>query len=157
LDSTGNAIVSTSTEEDQRSPTIATIHDGAASQHCAIFPDDTTTEFATLVIRDLAPKIEIVARVNESPSIPKAFRAGGDYVLSLATVTGRMIASRVLEGRDVLSLDQQVEVVRMGAPRVVGRTIGEADIRARTGATVRAIERDGELVYCTLVPGPASP
>ncbi|MFB6251450.1 MAG: TrkA family potassium uptake protein [Halobellus sp.] len=109
-------------------------------------PDDTTTEFATLVIRDLAPETEIIARVEEAPSIPKTFRAGGDYVLSLATVTGRMIASRVLQDRDVLSVDQQVEVVRMEAPQAVGRTIGEADIRARTGSTVVAIERDVGIV-----------
>nr|WP_305149176.1 NAD-binding protein [Halobellus litoreus] len=109
-------------------------------------PDDTTTEFATLVVRDLAPETEIVARVEKAPSIPKTFRAGGDYVLSLATVTGRMIASRVLQDRDVLSLDQQVEVVRMGAPKIVGRTIEDVDIRARTGSTVVAIERDGGVV-----------
>lgn len=109
-------------------------------------PDDTTTEFATLVIRDMAPETEIIARVEEAPSIPKTFRAGGDYVLSLATVTGRMIASRVLQDRDVLSLDQQVEVVRMGAPKVAGRTIGDVDIRARTGATVVAIERDDDVL-----------
>ncbi|SDY11292.1 potassium channel family protein [Halobellus clavatus] len=109
-------------------------------------PDDTTTEFATLVIRDLAPEIEIIARVEEAPSIPKTFRAGGDYVLSLATVTGRMIASRVLRDRDVLSLDQQIEVIRMEAPRAVGQTVGNADIRARTGSTIVAIERDAGIV-----------
>ncbi|WP_049984776.1 potassium channel family protein [Halobellus rufus] len=108
--------------------------------------DDTTTEFATLVARDLAPETEIVARVNESGSVQKTFRAGGDYVLSLATVTGRMIASRVLEGRDVLSLNQQVEVVRMQAPAIVGQTLGEADVRAKAGATVVAIERDGDVL-----------
>ncbi|WP_336023189.1 potassium channel family protein [Halobellus salinisoli] len=108
--------------------------------------DDTTTEFATLVIRDLVPQAEVVARVNESGSIPKTFRAGGDYVLSLATVTGRMIASRVLEGRDVLSLDQQVEVVRMEAPAIVGQAVGDADVRAKTGATIVAIERNGDVV-----------
>jgi len=109
-------------------------------------PDDTTTEFATLVIRDLAPETEIIARVEEQPSIQKTFRAGGDYVLSLATVTGRMIASHVLQGRDVLSLDQQVEVVRMTASKLGGRTVGEVDIRAKTGSTIVAVERNGEVV-----------
>ncbi|MFC6873121.1 potassium channel family protein [Halobellus marinus] len=109
-------------------------------------PDDTTTEFATLVVRDLAPEIEIIARVEERPTIPKTFRAGADYVLSLATVTGRMIASQILTERDVLSLDQQIEVVRMEAPELSGQSVSEADIRARTGCTVVAIERNGDVL-----------
>jgi Trk K+ transport system NAD-binding subunit len=109
-------------------------------------PDDTTTEFATLVVRDLAPEVEILARVEESTSVPKMHRAGADYVLSLATVTGRMAASTVLENRDVLSLDQQIEVVRTGVPRLAGRTLAEANVRGRTGCTVIAIEREDETV-----------
>lgn len=109
-------------------------------------PDDTVTEFATLVIRDLAPATEIIARVEESENISKMYRAGADYVLSLATVTGRMTASRILENRDVLSLDQQIEVVRTAAPGVAGQTLGEADVRSATGCTVVAVERDGEVL-----------
>ncbi|GAB7009355.1 potassium channel family protein [Halorubrum trueperi] len=109
-------------------------------------PDDTTTEFTTLVIRDLAPNVEILARVEESASVPKMHRAGADYVLSLATVTGRMCASTVLAKRDVLSLNQQIEVVRSRVPRIAGRTIGQVNVRERTGCTVIAIERGEEIV-----------
>ena len=109
-------------------------------------PDDTTTEFATLVVRDLSPETEVIARVEEPESIRKMYRAGADYVLSLATVSGRMIASAVLDGADVLSLDRQVEVVRTKAPGLVGERIGDALVRSRTGCTVVAIERDGELL-----------
>ncbi|GAA0507672.1 Trk K+ transport system, NAD-binding component [Halorubrum aquaticum] len=109
-------------------------------------PDDTTTEFATLVIRDTAPDTEIVARVDEESNVSKTYRAGADYVLSLATVTGRMSASRLLEGRDVLSIEQQVEVIRLEAPRLVGRTLFEADVRGETGCTVMAIERGEEVI-----------
>ena len=109
-------------------------------------PDDTTTEFTTLVVRDLAPNTQILARVEEAPSIQKVHRAGADYVLSLGRVTGRLSASTVLDDRDVLSLDQQIEVVRSRAPRLVGRTVGEADVRETTGCTVIAIERgDGTI------------
>ena len=104
-------------------------------------PDDTTTEFATLVVRDTAPDTEIVARVDEDTNVSKTYRAGADYVLSLATVTGRMSAARLLEGREVLSVEGQVEVVRLEAPRLVGRTLAEADVRSETGCTVMAIER----------------
>jgi len=109
-------------------------------------PDDTTTEFATLVVRDVSPETEVIARVEEPESVGKMYLAGADYVLSLATVTGRMIASAILDGADVLSLDRQVEVVRTRAPGLVGQRIADANVRARTGCTVVAIERDGDLL-----------
>jgi Trk K+ transport system NAD-binding subunit len=109
-------------------------------------PDDTTTEFATLVVRDLAPDAEIIARIENNENISKTYRAGADYVLSLGTVTGRMSASRLLEDRVVLSLDQQVEVIRTEVPGIVGQTLSEANIRAETGCTVIAIERDDEVL-----------
>jgi Trk K+ transport system NAD-binding subunit len=109
-------------------------------------PDDTTTEFATLVIRDLAPDTQILARVEEQANISKTYRAGGDYVLSLARVTGRMSASQLLGSRDVVSLEQQVEIIRQQVPALGGVTIGEANIRDRTGCTVIAIEREETVV-----------
>jgi Trk K+ transport system NAD-binding subunit len=109
-------------------------------------PDDTTTEFATLVVRDLAPETQIIARVQEQSNISKTYRAGGDYVLSLATVSGRMAASRLLPDRDVMSLKQQVKVIREQVPGLVGQTIAEANIRDRTGCTVVAIERGDEVI-----------
>jgi Trk K+ transport system NAD-binding subunit len=109
-------------------------------------PDDTTTEFVTLVIRDMAPDTEILARVQEDANISKTYRAGADYVLSLSTVTGRMSASYLLEDRDTMSMKQQVETIRTTAPALAGQTIGEADIRERTGCTVLAIGRDEETV-----------
>ena len=122
----------------------AGIHD--ARSVILALPDDTTTEFATLVIRDLNPRAEVIARVEEARSIQKLYRAGADYVLSLATVSGRMIASRILEDEDVLSLDGQVEVVRTRAPELEGRTIGDAQVRTRTGCTVVGVERDGGVI-----------
>ncbi|MHB9286572.1 potassium channel family protein [Halobacteriales archaeon Cl-PHB] len=107
-------------------------------------PDDTITEFTTLVVRDLDPTVEIIARVEEGESTPKVYRAGADYVLSLATVTGRMIGSRVLD-EDVLALDSHVEVIRTEAPALVGHTLSEADIPSRTGCTVVGVQRNGEV------------
>ena len=109
-------------------------------------PDDTAAEFATLVVRDRAAETEVIARAEEAESVRKMYRAGADYVLSLATVSGRMVASAVLESEDVISLDTQVEVVRTEAPGLVGDTLAQADVRARTGATVVAVERNGDLL-----------
>jgi Trk K+ transport system NAD-binding subunit len=108
-------------------------------------PDDTSAEFAALVIRDVSPRTEIVARVEDLESVRKMYRAGADYVLSLATVSGRMIASTILD-EDVLSLDQQVEVVRTAAPALVGHTLGDADVRSTTGCTVVGVERGDAVI-----------
>jgi len=107
-------------------------------------PDDTLTVFATLVIRELAPDVEIIARANEPAGIRKLYRAGADYVLALATVSGRMLASTILD-EDVMSFDKQIEVVRTQCPALGGQTLREADVRARTGCTVIAVERNGDV------------
>ena len=109
-------------------------------------PDDATAEYATLVVRDQAPNVELLARVEEPESVPKMHRAGADYVLSLSLVTGRMSASAVLTDRDVLSLDTHVEVVRSETPTLAGRTVGEAAVRETTGCTVIAIERGDDVI-----------
>lgn len=109
-------------------------------------PDDTTTEFATLVVRDLNDSAEILARAEIAESVRKSYRAGADYVLSLATVSGRSIASAVLHGEQVLSVDTTVQVVRTTAATMVGQTLAEADVRDRTGCTVVAVERDGTIL-----------
>ncbi len=106
---------------------------------------DSLTEFATLVVRDLAPDIEIITRVDQNQNISKTYRAGADYVLSLATVTGRMSTSYLLDDRDRLSVDQQVEVRRVSAPALAGQQVGTANIREQTGCTVIAIERADEI------------
>jgi Trk K+ transport system NAD-binding subunit len=109
-------------------------------------PDDTTTEFATLVIRDMAPETEIIARVQNDANSSKTYRAGADYVLSLSTVSGRLSVSYLLDDRDVISLKQKVQVTQTATPRLVGRSIGEANIREQTGCTVLAIARDEERI-----------
>ncbi|WP_135822579.1 potassium channel family protein [Halostella litorea] len=105
---------------------------------------DTETTFATLVVAELAPEVEIVCRANDAESVPKLQRAGADYVLALTTVSGRMLASTVLD-EDVVSLDTQIECVRTRVPALAGQSLGGANVRERTGCTVVAVERDGEV------------
>ena len=107
-------------------------------------PDDTVAEFATLVVDDLSPGTEVVARVESAQNVTKMYRAGADYVLALSTVTGRMVASALLE-EQVLTPDLQVELVRTSAPGLDGTSLAAADLRSETGCTVVAAERNGNL------------
>ncbi|RZV08646.1 Trk K+ transport system NAD-binding subunit [Natrinema hispanicum] len=108
--------------------------------------DDAASIYATLVIKQIAPSIEIIVRANETENIPKFYRAGAEYVLSLSTVTGRMLASVLIEDEEVLTPETQFELVRTAAPELVGRSLGDVDLRARTGCTVVAAERGDELL-----------
>jgi Trk K+ transport system NAD-binding subunit len=108
--------------------------------------DDTEAVFATLIIRELNPDVEIVARANETANVRKLYQAGADSVLALADVSGRMIASELLDREDGASSDEQLEVVHTNAPELVGRTLADADVRAQTGVTVIAVERDGDVI-----------
>ncbi|WP_254763730.1 potassium channel family protein [Natrinema marinum] len=108
--------------------------------------DDATTIYATLVIKQVAPEVEIIARANETENIPKLYRAGAEYVLALSTVTGRMLASVLIEDEEILTPETQFELVRTAAPRIAGRSLGDVDLRAKTGCTVVAAERDDELL-----------
>ena len=109
-------------------------------------PNDTTTVFATLVARELNPEIEIVARAQETGNTRKLYQAGGDFVLALATVSGRMLASTVLVTEEFVSPASQVDIVRTRAPELAGQSLAEADVRAETGVTVVAVERNGHTV-----------
>lgn len=113
--------------------------------------DDTTTVFATLVARQTNETLEIICRANEAESAQKLYAAGADYVLALSTVAGRMLAQTIL-GEDVMALDKQIDIVRTEAPAFEGQTLADADVRSRTGCTVIAVERDGE-VLSDLEPG----
>jgi len=108
-------------------------------------PDDTAAIFATFAIRELNPGIEIIARANEHESVSKLYRAGADYALSLAAVSGRMLASIVLD-EEILSPGTQLKLIRTTAPGAVGESLADADIRKQTGCTVIAVERNGGVV-----------
>jgi Trk K+ transport system NAD-binding subunit len=108
--------------------------------------DDTTAIFTTLIARELNPDIRIVVRANDDDDVQKLYRAGADYVQSLATVSGRMLASTAFEDEEVLVYDKQIRVVRLPAGDLVGTTLVDAAVRTVTGCTVVAVVRDGERI-----------
>ncbi|WP_254525105.1 potassium channel family protein [Natrinema caseinilyticum] len=117
-----------------------------ASAVIVTLDDDTTAIFTTLVVRDLNPSVDIIVRANDAESVQKLYRAGADYIQSLATVSGRMLASTVFEDAEVLAVDRQIEVVKLPVGRLAGRTVVDADVRSRTGCTVLAVARGDETV-----------
>lgn len=108
--------------------------------------NDSTAIFTTLAVKQLSPNTEIIARSNDALSSGKLYRAGADYVLSLSTVSGRMIFSSLVESDLILSSDTTYEVVRTKARKLTGIHPDIKKIRQKTGATIIAVERKGNLI-----------
>jgi len=117
-----------------------------ASSVVLALPDETSTAFATLVVRDLNTSAGVIARADDANAVRKTYRAGADYVLSLSAVSGRSIADAVLDREEILSIGAGVEVIRTTAPELTGASLESASVRERTGCTVVAIERNGDLL-----------
>ncbi|WP_290812213.1 TrkA family potassium uptake protein [Halovivax sp.] len=108
--------------------------------------EDTPTIYATLVLEQLAPDVEVIARADEPESVLKLYNAGADFVLSLPTVTGEILASLLIEEDEIVTPDTEFDFVRTDGSEFAGRSLADLDLRARTGCTVVAIEREGELL-----------
>jgi Trk K+ transport system NAD-binding subunit len=99
---------------------------------------DDSTLFATVIARDLAPDVPIIARVNHSRNLESIHRAGADYALSIADVSGQMLSAKLL-GKHARVREEHRRVIRIDG--VTGRTPAEL---AAEGRAVLAVERAGE-------------
>ncbi len=111
---------------------------------------DTDAIFATLVARTLNRDAIILSRAN-APICDKIYRAGADYVASVAIVVGQMVAKHVISDHeeDVVMLYEGIEIekyhVKEGSP-FAGKTLEELDLRSNVGCTVIGIEKEGMTV-----------
>lgn len=108
--------------------------------------EDTQALFATLVIRELNPDVEIIARANEGENVRKLYRAGADRVFGLAEISGRMIAAEILGDEGLRRIDEQLDIVQRDVSELAGQSLLEAQVRSRTGATIIAVERDSDVI-----------
>lgn len=120
---------------------------GAAEARTVVLcvDNDTTTLFLTTVVRDLAPDVPIVARVERTRNVQRMHAAGADFGSSLAEVAGEILAHKLL-GDAWLSLGQRVKLVRVSAAGMKGKSLAEARIGARTGCAVVAIQRGEDVL-----------
>lgn len=121
---------------------------GAAAVRSVVLAtdDDATAVYAAILLEQIAPKVETIARANDRENVWKLYNAGADYVLSLPDVTGEVLASTLIGKGEILTPRDPFEFVRTETPSLVGQTLSEADVRNVTGCTVVAVERGDELV-----------
>jgi Trk K+ transport system NAD-binding subunit len=108
---------------------------------------DDATLFATVIARDAAVDVPVIARVNHSRNIDDMYRAGADFALSISDISGEMLSARLL-GRVARSRDEHRRVVRVKVRSASDRTLREMASRQR-GCSVLAIERAGALLPVT--------
>jgi len=106
--------------------------------------NDSAGVFATAVVRDYAPKVRLIARVNRAPNVARLYQAGADFALSVGQVAGQILAYHLL-GEDAVSVEQRLKCVRVPAGALVGAHPWKAGVRERSGAAVVAVESGGEV------------
>ena len=112
---------------------------------------DSATLFATVILKDLAPDVPVIARVNHSDNVERIHRAGAYFALSISQVSGQMLAKKLL-GQEAIAVDPQLKILKAPAGGLAGHHPADLRIRERTGCTVVAVER-GEDVLVDLGPG----
>lgn len=110
---------------------------------------DISTIYASILIAQVAPDVEIIARVDETESISTLYQAGADFVLSLSAVTGEILAAELLgilgEEGGFLPASTEFKFARAAGSHFAGQSLAEIDLRRQTGCTVAAVERGDKL------------
>ena len=107
--------------------------------------NDSSTLFATVILKEVAPSAPVIARVNEAENVERIHRAGVDFALSMSQVSGQILAHRLL-GEEAVAVNPQLKVCRIPAPGLAGKRPADLNIRQRTGCSVVAVERGDQTL-----------
>jgi len=105
---------------------------------------DASTLFSALVLRDRAPHVPIVARVNEAANVERIHMAGADFALSISQVTAQIVLHHVL-GERAVAVEPGLKVGAFAIDRLAGTRLGELRLRELAGCSAVALERGDEL------------
>jgi Trk K+ transport system NAD-binding subunit len=106
---------------------------------------DSTTLFATVIVKDMAPDVPVIARVNGAENVERIYAAGADFALSISQVSGQLLAWRLL-GKESVAVDPELRVVKVSSRGLAKFHPKQSDIRDKSGCTVVAVERGDELL-----------
>lgn len=129
---------------------------GRAGSIVTALDTDAENLFVAVTARSMNPEIFIVARASHSTTEDKLLRAGANRVLTPNVIGGRRMATMVLHPTvsdylDLVShgsgLEYRLQEVTVGeGSRLAGQSIGDARVRATTGAYILAVRhRDGRI------------
>ncbi len=102
--------------------------------------DDDINIYLAIYCRRLRPDIQIISRATAERNVQTLHRAGADLVMSYALM-GSSSLFNLLQRGDILMVAEGLNMFRLALPAgLVGRTVADSGIRARSGASVIAIQ-----------------
>jgi voltage-gated potassium channel len=108
--------------------------------------DDAMNIYLTVYCRRLNPEVRILTRLTRERNVEAIRRAGADFVLSYASLGVQTVFSLVA-GRELVVLGEGVDLFYLRLPpSLAGKTLAGAEIGAKTGLNVIALQEDGEVV-----------
>ena len=88
--------------------------------------------------------VPIIACADLVENVWRIQQAGADFALSVSQVAGQLLAHHVLG--EMVSQQARIKLGKLDAGRLAGRYPLESGIRDRTGCSVVAVERAGEVI-----------
>ena len=108
--------------------------------------DDAMNVYLTVYCRRLNPDVRILTRVTHERNVEAIQRAGADFVLSYASFGVQTLFS-IVHGDKLVVLGEGVDLFDVPLPAsLANKTLAQADIGARTGLNVIALQEDGRIM-----------
>jgi Trk K+ transport system NAD-binding subunit len=107
--------------------------------------NDNEALFAATVVRDYAPLVPLVARVNQAQTVKRLYRAGTDFALSIGQVAGQLLAHQML-GEDYVSLESMVKIVKVDGTSLASQHPRYIAQRGCADVLVVAVERGATVI-----------
>ncbi|MFZ4538081.1 MAG: potassium channel family protein [Propionivibrio sp.] len=106
--------------------------------------DDSESVFATVVVREYAPEVPLIVRVNRTPNTVRLYRSGADFAISKGQVAGQILAYHLLDEL-VVPVENRIKFSRLSAGTLAGVHPWHSEELERTGAKVVAVEHASEV------------
>ncbi len=107
--------------------------------------NDNGALFAATMVRDYAPEVPLIARVNNAQTVKRLYQAGTDFALSIGQVAGQLLAHQML-GEEYVSLEPGVKIVKVDGSAFAGQHPLATRMRSRSNVLVVALERGHEVI-----------
>jgi len=107
--------------------------------------DDSESVFATAAVREYAPEMPLIVRVQRSPNTARLYRAGADFAISVGQVAGQILAHHLLD-EQVVNVENRIKFSRLSAGTLSGAHPWHSEALDRTGAKVVAVERGRDVL-----------
>jgi voltage-gated potassium channel len=107
--------------------------------------NDNEGLFAAAVLRDFAPQVPLIARVNQAQTVKRLYQVGTDFALSIGQVAGQLLAHQML-GEEYVSLEPTVKIIKVDGSSFAGQHPLRTALRGRGDVLVVALERGEDVV-----------